>query len=760
MSATSPVPSESPVVEGEAGAFRPYIPESADIPELTWSSVILGVVLGVIFGASSLYLFLKVGMTVSASIPIAVLAITIFRALSKMFGTRRATILENNIVQTTGSAGESIAFGVGATMPALMFLGAEMDPLRVMMVSVLGGLLGILMMIPLRRAFIVNQHKSLPYPEGTACAKILIAGEQGGSSAQTVFAGFGLGALFKILMDALKLWGNSPAKPISGISGYDKAVLSCDADPALLGVGYIIGARTSCIMVGGGLLASLVLIPAIAYFGSGSTASLPPDTTGTPISQMAPGQISRTYVRYIGAGAVAAGGILSMIRALPLIAASIAGGLRSMRSRSSDDPERGSRFQKDMPYAVVLLGSIALIAAVAGSSLIPTNPIGRIIGAGMVLLFGFLFVTVSSRITGEIGSSSNPISGMTIATLLLTCLIFYVTGRIGPEYRITALCVAAVVCIASSNGGTTSQDLKTGYLVGATPWKQQVAILAGALTSALLIGLTLLWLNSLSEVRTRKPENLPTIKAPVAELTETETGSDGKPYKVWRVVDVQPGADAGKYLVDPETGAPVERIDPGVGGVIETRDDGSKVVKYRPPQPELFAVIIKGIMKGELPWGLVVLGATLAIVMWLCGVSPLAFAVGVYLPLSTTFPIFLGGMVRGLVDRVKKLSPEESDSSPAVLLSSGLIAGGSIAGILLATLEAPAGWAQSLKSALDLSDRLPAGWIDRLAPSIAAFGLLVAILLFTGLFTKPEVPPMAPADGDLARRGEISEGEV
>jgi putative OPT family oligopeptide transporter len=761
MSATSPVPSEIPGPDGETTAFRPYIAESSDAPELTWSSVLLGIVLGVIFGASSLYLFLKVGMTVSASIPIAVLAITIFRAVSKAFGTRRATILENNIVQTTGSAGESIAFGVGATMPALMFLGADMDPLRVMTVSVLGGLLGILMMIPLRRAFIVNQHKTLPYPEGTACAKILIAGEQGGSSAQTVFAGFGLGALFKILMDALKLWGNSPAKPISGISGYDKAVLSCDADPALLGVGYIIGARTSCIMVGGGLLASLVLIPAIAFFGSGSTTPLPPDTTGTLIRDMAPGQLSRTYVRYIGAGAVAAGGILSMIRALPLIAGSIAAGFRSMRSRNGGgETERGSRFQKDMPYAVVILGSIGLIAAVAASNLIPTNPAGRVIGAGMVLLFGFLFVTVSSRITGEIGSSSNPISGMTIATLLLTCLIFYVTGRIGPEYRITALCVAAVVCIASSNGGTTSQDLKTGYLVGATPWKQQIAILAGALTSALLIGLTLLWLNSLSEVRTRKPENLPTIQAPVAELTETEIGSDGKTYKVWRVVDVQPGADAGKYLVDPESGAPVERIDPGVGGVIETRDDGSKVVKYRPPQPELFAVIIKGIMKGELPWGLVILGATLAIVMWLCGVSPLAFAVGVYLPLSTTFPIFLGGMVRGLVDRVKKLSAEESDSSPAVLLSSGLIAGGSIAGILLATLEAPAGWAQSLKSALDLSDRLPEGWLDRLAPSLLAFGLLVAILLFTGLFTKPQVPSVAPADGDLARRGEISDGDA
>ncbi len=751
-------PTSSLVASAEKGdpVFQPYIPDKANVPELTVSSVLLGTVLGIIFGASSLYLFLKVGMTVSASIPIAVISITVFRAFSHAFKTRRATILENNIVQTTGSAGESIAFGVGATMPALMILGYDMDPMRVMMVSVLGGILGILMMIPLRRAFIVNQHRTLPYPEGTACAKILIAGEQGGSSAQTVFAGFGLGFFYQFLMDAMKLWNREPSATITGITGYDKAVVACESSPALLGVGYIIGPKTASIMVGGGLLASLVLIPAIAYFGTNLSEPLAPATA--LIKDMGPGDISRSYVRYIGAGAVAAGGIISMFRALPLIFGSLAGGFRAFRSKGSSNRE--GRTQHDLPFSVVVFGSLALIGAIAASNLIPTNPAGRAVGGGMVLLFGFLFVTVSSRITGEIGSSSNPISGMTIATLLLTCLIFVVLGWVGPQYRLTALSVAAIVCIASSNGGTTSQDLKTGYLVGATPFKQQIGILVGAVTSALLIGLTLLWLNSLSEVVTRRAEYLPTVSAPVAELTETETGSDGKTYKIWRVTRPIPGAEAGRYRVDPETGRPVERVDPGIGGVVTTRDDGSTVEKYNPPQPALFAVIIDGIMTGELPWGLVILGAGLAVVMWLCGVSPLAFAVGVYLPLSTTFPIFLGGLVRGVVDKVRKLSSEESDSSPAVLLSSGLIAGGSIAGILLATLEAPGDLPRKLKQFLDFSPRFPSDWLERPLPGIAAFSVLIATLLWVGLRARPAVKIGPDGDGDLSRKGEISAGEV
>jgi putative OPT family oligopeptide transporter len=676
----------SGAASGGTSGFRPYIPASKLLPEFTMSAVVLGSLLGIVFGASSLYLFLKVGMTVSASIPVAVLAITIFRGLSQLFGTRRATILENNVVQTAGSAGESIAFGVGATMPALMILGYDMEPTRVMLVSVLGGILGILMMIPLRRAFIVKEHGKLPYPEGTACAKILVAGEEGGSSARTVFAGFGLAFVYQMLMGAFKLWSEYPARAIEGIKGYSKAIVSMEASPILLGVGYIIGFRTSGIMVGGGILASLVLVPTIAYFGQGMSEPLPPATSGL-IRDMGADEIRGNYVRYIGAGAVAAGGIISMIRALPLILSSIAGGLRDLRSTAGGNARgaSGLRTARDMPLSVVVLGSLALISAIAASDMIPTAIPGRVAGAGMMLLFGFLFVTVSSRLTGEIGSSSNPISGMTIATLLLTCLIFFALGWIGPEYRVAALSVAAVVCIASSNGGTTSQDLKTGYLVGATPYKQQWAILVGAITSALIIGFTLLLLNDVNRVVTNASEYLPTIRVPAEELAElpSETHNGGT-YKVWRVTETRPGAQVGKYLVDPETGEVKFRDDPGIGGVVSRRPDGGEVTKFNPPQPALFATIINGIMTGKLPWVLVALGAFLAIVVQLMGVSALAFAVGVYLPLSTTMPIFVGGLVRALVDKTRQMTPEESDASPAVLMSSGLIAGGSIAGILIA----------------------------------------------------------------------------
>jgi putative OPT family oligopeptide transporter len=712
--------------------FRPYVPDSEELPELTWSAVALGAALGIIFGASSLYLFLKVGMTVSASIPVAVLAITIFRAFSHVLGTRRATILENNIVQTAGSAGESIAFGVGATMPALMILGYVMDPLRVMMVSILGGVLGILMMIPLRRAFIVKQHGELKYPEGAACAKILVAGEQGGASARTVFTGFGMGIVFEILRKGLKLWNEEPARAIQGIQSYDKAVVACEVNPALLGVGYIIGMRTASVMVGGGLLASLVLVPAIAFFGDRLTEPLPPSTS--LIHTMSAGDISKTYVRYIGAGAVAAGGIISMCRALPLIIGSITGGLRAMRSGGGSGE---GRTERDMPILVVLIGSAALVAAIASSNLIPTDLVGRIAGGLMILVFGFMFVTVSSRITGEIGSSSNPISGMTIATLLLTCLIFVLLGWIGPEFRVAALSIAGVVCVASSNGGTTSQDLKTGHLVGATPWKQQVAILVGAVISAALIGLVLLFLNWTSEVVTRKPEYLPKIAAPLPQLTQTETGSDGKTYKIWRVNKAERGAEPGTYRVDPASGKVVERVDPGIGGVIAYRDTDTeqrnKISKYNPPQPALFATIIDGILAGQLPWALVLLGAGLAIVMQLCGVSALAFAVGVYLPLATTLPIFIGGAIRGLVDRVRKLSAEESDSSPAVLFASGLIAGGSLAGVLLSILQAPFAWAESIKQKIDMTSYLPEKWAEEIVPAILAFAVLVVALLAIGL---------------------------
>jgi putative OPT family oligopeptide transporter len=741
MSATPPPIAETSSPAG-AATFRPYVADSETIPELTLSAVLLGAILGIIFGASSLYLFLKVGMTVSASIPVAVIAITIFRAVSNAFGTRRATILENNIVQTAGSAGESIAFGVGATMPALMILGYEMDPIRVMMVSVLGGVLGILMMIPLRRAFIVNQHGELKYPEGAACAKILVAGEQGGSSAKTVFGGFGLAFVYQIAMEALKLWSKEPHAALE-VQGYKKAVLACEASPALLGVGYIIGRKTASVMVAGGLLTSLVLVPAIAYFGEGLSEPLDPATK--LIKKMEPDEIRGSYARYIGAGAVAAGGIISMCRALPLIIASLAGGLKALRS--GEGGEKEGRTQRDLPIWVVGVGSLALVAAIATSDLIPTNHLGRVVGAAMILVFGFLFVTVSSRITGEIGSSSNPISGMTIATLLLTCLIFVLLGWMGEQYRVAALSIAAIVCIASSNGGTTSQDLKTGFLVGATPRAQQLAIVVGAVTSALVIGLTLLFLNGVYTDVTDDPQYLPRVNAPLAELTQSES-HEGKEYKVWWVTKPVPGAELGRYLVDPQSGKPVYRVDPGIGGIVKTRKDGSPAEKFTPPQPALFAVIIDGILTQKLAWVLVILGASLAVVMQLSGVSALAFAVGVYLPLATTMPIFIGGLIRGLVDRVHRMSDEESDSSPAVLLSSGLIAGGSIAGILIALLAV----APSIGRALNLSRYFPKDWVEQPGPGLMAFAFLAAVLLYVGLSS-----PVAPAvPGKLAKdRGEI-----
>src|SRR5262245_3637379 len=558
--------------DSSQNGFQPYIPDKAELPELTIPAVVLGSLLGVVFGASSLYLFLKVGMTVSASIPVAVLSITIFRGLSHVFGIRRATILENNIVQTAGSAGESIAFGVGAAMPALMLLGYELEWTRVILVAVLGGLLGILMMIPLRRAFIVKQHGVLPYPEGTACAKVLIVGEQGGSNARTVFLGFGVGFIYQILMQATKFWAGEWQRPITGVTGYNKAVVSLEPAPALLGVGYIIGPRIASVMVGGGLLTALLLVPMISYFGEGLPGVLPPGQQR--IAQMSAGAISSQYVRYIGAGAVAAGGILSMINALPLIVASVTGSLRDLRSGREGEEGGVPRTERDLPMAVVVLGSLGLVLAVAASPLIPTDLLGRLLGGAMIVLFGFLFVTVSSRITGVIGSSSNPISGMTIATLLLTCLIFVLIGWVGPEYRLTALSIAGVVCIASSNGGTTSQDLKTGFLVGATPWKQQVAILVGALISAVVMGGTLLLLNAAYTTETEDPSELPKVAAPAEELKGTQAGPDGKTYRVWWVTSPRPGVQPGKYLVD-DSGHARFLVDAGIGGRLTKTTSGN-----------------------------------------------------------------------------------------------------------------------------------------------------------------------------------------
>ncbi|MCU0785210.1 MAG: oligopeptide transporter, OPT family, partial [Verrucomicrobia bacterium] len=462
--------------------FHSYIPTQAAMREFTPRAVIVGTLLGVIFGASSLYLVLKVGLTVSASIPVAVISLALFRLWSK-FGGRDATILENNIVQTAGSAGESIAFGLGVTMPAILILGFDLEIGRVMLVALLGGLLGILMMIPLRRALIVAQHHELKYPEGTACAEVLKAGANAESralaseaaqaeaaaaarrgthaspSAKAIFTGFGIGLVYKTMMSALKLWKDTPEKIFS--APLKSGSISCEISPELLGVGYIIGPRISSIMMAGGVLSYCLLIPLIKFFGEGMSVVLPPGHK--LISEMSPNDVRSAFILYIGAGAVAAGGIISLGRSLPTILHGIRAGLTDFR-KAAVAHTAVLRTERDLSMKFVATGVVILIAAILASRTLHMN----LLGAILIVVFGFLFVTVSSRLTGEIGSSSNPISGMTVATLLFTCLIFLITGRTGPAFYVTALSVGGIVCIASSNGGTTSQDLKTGFLLGAT----------------------------------------------------------------------------------------------------------------------------------------------------------------------------------------------------------------------------------------------------------------------------------------------------
>ncbi|HVG23453.1 MAG TPA: oligopeptide transporter, OPT family [Thermoanaerobaculia bacterium] len=759
--------------------FTPYIPaETNTLRELTPRAVIVGTILGMIFGASSLYLVLKVGLTVSASIPVAVISITLFRILSTM-GARNASILENNIVQTAGSAGESIAFGVGVTMPAILILGFDLEITRVMLVAVLGGLIGILMMIPLRRALIVAQHGILKYPEGTACAEVLKAGasdesraaaseqakrEQealGGAatSAKTIFTGFGIGLLYKTLNIAFRGWKDVSEKVFG--PPFTAASISVEVSPELLGVGYIIGPRIAAIMCAGGVLAYLVLIPMIKFFGSALAAPLAPETTAL-IKDMGPGAIRNSYVLYIGAGAVAAGGIISVFRSLPVIWHGMKGGLRDLSRTKGVDTPAVPRTDRDMSIKVVLIGIVALIVVIAFSSPLYVGGTGiaaRIAAALLIVIFGFLFVTVSSRLTGEIGSSSNPISGMTVATLLLTCLCFVLLRWTGSNYFVTALSIGAIVCIASSNGGTTSQDLKTGYLVGATPSYQQIAILIGALASALMLGPILLLLNDAGSVNVPVGANFAGVTAgsvhpgEVAKPDELHGkstvkgrllngGTDNKTYNVWFRQDPS-GGNAEKYLVD-DAGKPVYYVDPGINGAIRKLPNGDEIRKFDAPKATLMSYIIKGILGGELPWGLVLLGMMIAVVLELSGIPSLAFAVGVYLPLSSSSPILVGGLVRWGVDRWiakkhagKQMTEEqlvaEGDKSPGVLMASGYIAGGAIAGIIYALIVGVpqmAGFNAWIGTIADRNPLLREGFGD--VAALIPFAILILLLYLTG----------------------------
>ena len=759
-------------------SFTPYIPSSVSLPELTPRAVIIGTLLGMIFGASSLYLVLKVGLTVSASIPVAVISITLFRILSKM-GARNATILENNIVQTAGSAGESIAFGVGVTMPAILILGFDLEIMRVPLVAILGGLIGILMMIPLRRALIVAQHGILKYPEGTACAEVLKAGaseesqaaaseqakrEQealGGAKigAKTIFTGFGIGLAYKTAMAAFRTWKDVPDKVFG--PPFTAGSVAAEVSPELLGVGYIIGPRIAGIMCAGGALAYLVLIPMIKYFGQSLATPLAPETTAL-IRDMSPGQIRNAYILYIGAGAVAAAGIISVFKSLPLIWHGIKGGMRDVAAaRGSETRVAAPRTDHDLSIKVVLVGIIALIVVIAFSNplYVGGTGIGARIGAAvLIVIFGFLFVTVSSRLTGEIGSTSNPISGMTVATLLLTCLVFVILGWTGSNYFVTALSIGAIVCIASSNGGTTSQDLKTGFLVGATPRSQQIAILIGALASALMLGPILLRLNDAAAVYVPVGAKLPAGYAAGSadpnervdvtglrrqSLTGPQSQQDTKQYAVW-FHNPPAGGNAEKYLVD-ESGRIAYYVDPGINGAFPQTPDGQRVTKFDAPKATLMSYIIKGILGGELPWGLVILGAMIAIVLEISAIPSLAFAVGVYLPLSSTTPILIGGIIRWAVDRWirrekfagRTLTEEqlvaEGDKSPGVLMASGYIAGGAIAGIIIAFVQGVpfmAGFNAAIQKFAESNPATTGPWANVLA--LIPFAVLIVILYLTG----------------------------
>jgi putative OPT family oligopeptide transporter len=779
-------------VASPAKTHQPYISPSTDLRELTVRGVALGSFLGIVFAASSVYLALKVGLTVSASIPIAVLSITIFRFFGK------ATILENNVVQTAGSAGESIAAGVAFTLPSLLLMGYELESAKVLVISLLGGLLGVLMMIPLRHGLIVEEHGKLTYPEGTACADVLIVGETGGTNAKTVLSGFGLGFVYKLLGDPMKLFNMTPETRIAGWRG---ASVGGELSPEMLGVGYIIGPRTASEMMAGGVLAYLVLIPLVAFFGQYLEVPLFPATT--LIRDMDPDTIRSKYVLYIGAGAVATGGFVSLGRALPTIVRAFQAGLRNFSTgrkaaayRTSEASVEASkaipapvpRTMQDLPFTVVVYGSIGLVLLMWLTPMLEIS----FPSALLIMLFGFFFVVVSSRITGEIGSSSNPISGMTVATLLLTCLLFLAMGWVGVQYRAMALTTAAIVCIAASNGGTTSQDLKTGFLVGATPRRQQIALLVGVITSALVIGSTLLFLNQ--SYTTIAAESY-TDAIPAAAITQkTMAGPDGKTYRVGFMSESGKPIPQGKYLVD-DAGTIAYVVDPGIAGRVHfatekvqgdvaappsaekkgtqlgpdhrtyellTVGEGAGVAagrylaeggklafhlrdvkKFDAPKASLFALIIDGILTRKLPWSLVLTGVMLAIVMELCGVASLPFAVGVYLPLSTSVPIFCGGVVRWLVDRRRKGKGDE-EFSPGTLLSSGYIAGGAIAG-LLGAVVAGLSW----EDRLDFGSRIGAICKSNVS-GILAFALIAVALHQTATKGASAVGPSPSPEGGPA----------
>lgn len=630
--------------------FKPFVAPEMKMKELTLKSILLGCLAGIIFGAATVYLALKAGLTVSASIPIAVIAITLGRRFFK------TTILENNIIQTTGSAGESIAAGVVFTLPGFLFLSANeagvssgeqyFDYLTILVLAIFGGLLGTLMMIPLRRSLIVKEHETLPYPEGTACASVLKAGEKGGTFAKTAFIGLGVALVYAMLQKVLHVIAETPAYMTKQANKvFPSAKISGEITPEYLGVGYIIGPKIAGVLVAGGVLAWLCLIPLLASLIPGDIVAAQLVKLGMLANLQTPGgpgawdpaahsftdwssAIYQAYVKQIGAGAVAAGGFITLLKTIPTIISSFKDSLGSLKEKG----ETGEvpRTEKDISFKYVIIGSIALVLLMAFLPQLPGESIvNKLLVGLLVVIFGAFFVTVSSRIVGLIGSSNNPISGMTIATIMGTCLIFIAVGWTGKVYEPMALVVGGMICIAAANAGATSQDLKSGYIVGATPRNQQIALFVGAIVSSLVIG--------------------------------------------WTV-----------HFLDTPTKA---MMDQGITHAI-----GSPT--YAAPQATLMATLIKGILGGDLDWQFVLVGVFIAVTLELCGVKSLSFAVGAYLPLSTTLPIFVGGAIRGLVDWKQKrsgisLSAEEEELGKGNLFATGLVAGGAVAGVIVAILSVP-----------------------------------------------------------------------
>jgi putative OPT family oligopeptide transporter len=725
-------------MQGATGPFQPYIPPTETLPELTFRAIVLGCIFGLLFGAVTVYVGLRAGLTVAASIPISVLSISVLRALG------RSTILENNIVQTTGNAGQSIAAGVIFTLPALVFLGFSLDYWRIFTLALIGGWLGVLFMVPLRRQLIVEEHGRLTYPEGTACADVLMAGERGGSFASRVFLGLGLGAVYTLFQNEnlLGAWPGTPDYEPQWLKG---SAIRADATPEYLGVGYIIGPRVAGVIFAGGVFSWLVIMPAIYFFGSHFPQAIYPGTK--PIAQMSPSELWASYIRPMGAGAVATAGLITLVKTLPTIWGALRAGTQNLR-RSGRSPAGTRRTDDELPMSYVIAGSIVLVAIMFFFLTFKPVPgaqvswLANLAASLLIVVFGFIFVTVSSRITGLIGSSANPVSGMTIATLMATAAIFLVKGWTAPAFAALAITIGGVVCIASANAGDTSQDLKTGFLIGATPRKQQIALMIGVCVSTFAIGGTLeLMDKGLAEFRqTSRPWDISrphdgvaiqeqhfhereirvihTDQTAAQASGQTEDTRAGNGYVLLNALNSHELAD-GQYLYNPQTHSIEVQWIQGIGSE-----------KAAAPQARLMATVIDGILSRKLPWGLVLLGVFLVIAVELLGIRSLSFAVGAYLSIATTLAIFVGGVVRWMVDRAAErgggLSEAESEIGAGSLYASGLIAAGGIVGLLgvaLKLYEAAVGREDIFL--LPATNPLHHDWV-----SVGMFGLLAFSLYY------------------------------